>query len=332
MLHAVTDHAVTRALEIGFLYREGFGDVAVLSKIADLIETYSRARDPGEVVLRDMTPMRTVAGGKVRSAAFESPAPTPLPKESRAARVELWLPERHLEGAMCIVLASTAEEGFLRRRPLAKRLLADGIGSILLESPFYGTRRPRGQRGPVLRTVADQLAMSTAMVDEARALLTWAHRQGYFPGVTGYSQGGFMGAFASALVDFPSVCVPRAAGTHAAPVLTEWPLSRAVHWPSLAREAGSVAAARAQLRHWLRHVDLRLHAAPVAPELATVIIARHDRIFPPHTGMGLHAHWRGSELVMSDAGHLTSALVGSSVHTRAVVEAFRRARLFQRRA
>jgi hypothetical protein len=321
VLHAVTDHVVTRALDVGLLYRGGFGDRALLAEIGAWIESYTRGRPLGDVRLRDAVVARKVRGGHVRTATFRSPAATRLPSESRTARVEWWTPARH-HGAMCIVLASTGEEGFWRRQPLARRLLAEGIGSILLENPFYGTRRPRGQLGPVLRTVVDQLAMSTAMVDEARALLGWASDAGYFPGVTGYSLGGFMAAFAASLVDFPVVAVPRAAGTHAAPVLTEWPLSRAIAWAALTREAGSLAAAKRELAGHLRHVDVRLHPAPVDPGLATVLVARHDRIFPAHAGMGLHAHWRGSQLVMSDAGHITSLLLDADVHTRAIVDTF----------
>src|SRR4029078_2234243 len=108
-----------------------------------------------------------------------------------------------------------------------RRFLAEGVGATLLETPYYGSRRPHGQRGPVLRTVVDQFAMNTAMVDEARALLGWIRDGGRVAGVTGYSQGGFMAAFAAAFVDFPVVVVPRAAGTHAAPVLTGWDLRRA---------------------------------------------------------------------------------------------------------
>jgi hypothetical protein len=225
---------------------------------------------------------------------------------------------------MCIHLAATGDEGFLRRESFARRLLAAGIGSIVLENPFYGSRRPRGQYGPVLRTVLDQFAMSTAMVDEARALLGWLRRAGYVPGVTGYSLGGFMAAFAAAFVDFPVVVVPRAAGTSAAPVLTEWVLSRAVHWPSLARESGSVARARAELARYLSVVDLTRHPAPVAPELATVMVARHDRVFPHSTGVALHHHWPGSSLVVSNAGHVTS-FFEDAAHADAVVSGFRRA-------
>jgi hypothetical protein len=325
MVHSFADHALTYALKLGLLYKGGFGDRAVLERIVDSIETFTPARPAGEVVMRYEGRPKAVRGGEVRLASFVSPAPTPMPDECRTARVQLWSPTRDDVGATCILLASTGDEGFRWREGLARRLLAEGIGSIVLENPFYGSRRPHGQRGPILRTVVDQFAMNTAMVDEARALLGWIRRGGRTPGVTGYSQGGFMAAFAAAFVDFPVVAIPRAAGTQAAPVLTEWALRRAVHWPSLARESGGLEAARAELARHLSVVDLTRFPAPVAPDLATVMVARHDRVFPEHTGRALHRHWPGAELVVSNAGHVTSALLNDDAHVRAVVGTFRRA-------
>jgi hypothetical protein len=325
VLHSLADHALTYALKLGLLYRDGFGDRALLERITTSIATFTPARSAGDVVMRYAGPPKSVRGGEVRLASFESPAPTPMPAECRTARVQIWTPAREPSGAMCILLASTGDEGFRWREGLARKLLAQGIGSVILENPFYGSRRPHGQRGPVLRTVLDQFAMNTAMVDEARALLGWIRDAGRVAGVTGYSQGGFMAAFAAAFVDFPVVVVPRAAGTQAAPVLTEWALRRAVHWPSLARESGGMEKARAELAHHLSVVDLTRFPAPVAPELATVLVARHDRVFPEHTGRALHVHWAGSELVLSNASHVTSALLNEDVHARSVVSAFRRA-------
>lgn len=329
MVHSLADHALTCALKLGLLYREGFGDRAVLAHIVESIRTFTPARNAGDIVMRYEGKPKSVRGGEIRHASFASPAPTPMPAECRTARVQIWTPTRERgresQGAMCILLASTGDEGFRWREGLARRLLAQGIGSVILENPYYGSRRPRGQRGPVLRTVLDQFAMNTAMVDEARALLGWIRDAGRVPGVTGYSQGGFMAAFAAAFVDFPVVVVPRAAGTQAAPVLTEWALRRAVHWPSLARESGSVERARIDLATHLGVVDLTRFPPPVAPELATVLVARHDRVFPEHTGRALHEHWRGSELVVSNASHVTSALLNDDVHARAVIAAFGRA-------
>ena len=326
MIHSIADHAFTYALVVGPLYRGGFGDRTTLDRIIESIDTFTPARPAGDVMMRPDGRAKAVPGGELRYATFESPAPTPMPAECRTARVQIWTPTRHSSGAMCIHLAATGDEGFRRREGFAKRLLADGIGSIVLENPFYGTRRPNGQYGPMLRTVLDQFAMSTAMVDEARALLTWLRRAGYVAGVTGYSLGGFMAAFAAAFVDFPVVVVPRAAGTNAAPVLTEWVLSRAVHWPSLARESGSVDLAREDLARYLSFVDVSRFPPPVAPELATVMAARHDRVFPLSTGEALHRHWPGSHLVVSNAGHLTSVLFDAATHADAVVSGFQRAR------
>lgn len=325
MLHSIADHALTYALNVGLLYRSGFGDRATLDRIIESIVTFTPARPAGDVMMRPDGRPTSVPGGEVRFATFESPAPTPMPSECRTARVQIWTPARHASGAMCVHLAATGDEGFRRREGFARRLLAHGVGSIVLENPFYGSRRPRGQYGPILRTVLDQFAMSTAMVDEARALLGWLRRAGYVAGVTGYSLGGFMAAFAAAFVDFPVVVVPRAAGTNAAPVLTEWVLSRAVHWPSLARESGSVARARADLARYLSVVDVARFPPPAAPELATVMAARHDRVFPISTGIALHRHWPGSRLVVSNASHVTSVFLDDAAHTHAVLSGFRRA-------
>jgi hypothetical protein len=332
VIHSLADHAFTYALNLGLLYREGFGSRALLERIVASIETFTPARPAGDVVMRYEGRPKAIRNGEIRWATFESPAPTPMPAECRTARVQIWAPTRRCSGAMCILLAATGEEGFWHREALARKLLAEGIGSIILENPYYGSRRPRGQRGPVLRTVVDQFAMNTATVDEARALLGWIRDAGHVAGVTGYSQGGFMAAFAAAFVDFPVVVVPRAAGTQAAPVLTEWALRRAVHWPSLARESGGIAEARAELAQHLSVVDLTRHPPPVAPELATVLVARHDRVFPLRTGTALHRHWPGSELIVSNAGHVTSVFLNDDAHARAVVGAFRRAHVAEHAA
>ena len=117
----------------------------------------------------------------------------------------------------------------------------------------------------------------------------------------------------------------RAAGTQATPVMTEWALRRAIHWPALVREAGSLHAARAELSRCLDYVDVTRFPPPVAPELATVLVGKGDRIFPEESGRALHRHWPGAELVMTNGGHVTSAVLDETPHVDAIVSMFRRA-------
>ena len=62
----------------------------------------------------------------------------------------------------------------------------------------------------------------------------------------------------------------------------------------------------------------------MAPQLATILVARHDRFVPPEDGEALHRHWAGSHLEWSEAGHVTSLLMDGKDHARAIVEAFDR--------
>jgi hypothetical protein len=57
--------------------------------------------------------------------------------------------------------------------------LAQGIAAFVLESPFYGARRPAAQSGSKLRHVSDLLALGWATIFETIHLLHWMALQGY---------------------------------------------------------------------------------------------------------------------------------------------------------
>lgn len=72
--------------------------------------------------------------------------------------------------------------------PLLKE---DGIGALLLENPFYGSRKPKDQRRSQLNQVSDLLVMGLALILECHVLIGWLEREGLGPvGVTGLSMGG----------------------------------------------------------------------------------------------------------------------------------------------
>ncbi len=324
-IHAWADRAAATLLPRIKLYRAGFGDRRRLDDWVQEIAEYDRAIElPG---LRELGLERPRRRGslRIRRLRFASPAERRLPRESATIDAELLLPRTGAAEAACLMLAATAEEGFVRRRRFAAPLVAEGIAVLSMENPFYGSRRPKRQIGPVLRTVEEQFAMNLSTVDEARALLCWLRSEGFsHVGVSGYSQGGVMAAFAGALSTFPVACVPRGAGDRARTIFVESALSRSVDWAALARDAGGERSAREYFERCLEPVRISRHAPPLAPESAIIVAARHDGFVPATESRALHAHWPGSELRMLESGHVTLALLQAEQHRQAIRDAFAR--------
>mmetsp|Transcript_41408 Transcript_41408/g.123698 ORF Transcript_41408/g.123698 Transcript_41408/m.123698 type:complete len:101 (+) Transcript_41408:2498-2800(+) len=51
----------------------------------------------------------------------------------------------HPEPSLALMLAATGDQGFSRRLSLCAPLLRKGVSTMVLESPFYGARKPTGQ-------------------------------------------------------------------------------------------------------------------------------------------------------------------------------------------
>ena len=94
---------------------------------------------------------------------------------------------------VCCLNDSILSQAFWRRRhmtalPLLKN---EGIGALLLENPFYGSRKPKGQTRSQLNQVSDILVMGLALILECNILIGWLEREGLGPvGLTGISMGG----------------------------------------------------------------------------------------------------------------------------------------------
>ena len=149
---------LVRRIVISSMFGDGWGDQETFQKLLDLRTTYSRgissiftARTP-HVQLTELKSsskhVRTYLG------QFESPlereAPGLLPKESRNCRFHLVVPsdwEGVSERRVCLHYAATGDQTFWRRtRFLAQPLAKDyKIGSVILENPFYGSRKPEKQ-------------------------------------------------------------------------------------------------------------------------------------------------------------------------------------------
>ena len=332
-LHRLADDVFAAVLLGDPLYVDGFGDERALSAIVDAVRI-GKPQVPIDnlQIVWEESPT-CVHEARVRHGRFDSPAATLLPAESRVGQVELLTPGALSESArppVVLVLAATAEVGYARRRRLILPLVHHGIAALLLENPYYGPRRPADQRGTALRTVRDQFAMNLATVYEATALLHWLRRQGYeHTAISGYSQGGFMAAFAAVVTELPVAAVPLAAGSAALPVFTQGGLSRGIAWKTLAAQAGSLEAAHGRLCALLAEVDLKRFPAPQRADAAVLVAARHDRFVSAAEAEALHAHWPGSELRWREGSHVTEALFGQTAQRLAIGTALDRLRAQQ---
>lgn len=213
---------------------------------------------------------------------FTSPSASFLPPESRRARV-LYVPASPYmmptnPPPLVLLLPATGDHGFLRRFiSTSVGLRARGIASLILEGPFYGSRRPAGQRGALLDYVHQLPDLGRATIEESLALLRHFRERGFTgQAVTGISQGGLHAAMAASLCDW---CVPVVMGfaPHSAvPVFTEGVLSRAVDWNALGGDVQS-GMVREQLRRVFAVTDINNFPVREGGGRHVLVFARSDR-------------------------------------------------------
>lgn len=241
------------AIQAPKFFTKGWGDVRLLERIFKLMKQTNYPKGEswkcGDGSLIDQcygicrqSDIKLLGSGKngiadVFEYEFRSPLntilPGSLPKESEKVRFQLVIPHGWFNGRgnsnterrpLCIHLAGTGDHFYWRRRhfmalPLVKE---NDVASIIVENPFYGSRKPKGQNKSGLRHVSDLLVMGAALTFEVMALLNWCEKQGYGPlAVTGISMGGHMASISAAVWNKPIAIVPCLSWSTAAPVFTK---------------------------------------------------------------------------------------------------------------
>ncbi|WP_394825404.1 alpha/beta hydrolase family protein [Pendulispora albinea] len=306
------------------LFVNGWGDERVLASVLD---TEPFQSSPAAVAIAWDRPH--VARGVERTAGrFVSPN-TALPEPVRAGHVQRLRSARPRGGprTACVVLAGSREEGFALRQGIFGPLAREGIDLYLLENPYYGLRRPPGQRGASLGTVAEHVLMNLAIVDEARSLLATLREGGYEQiGVTGYSMGGFMAGLAASLTREPLAVAALAAGASPAPVFTRGLLAHSIDFTDLGGSAAGAEAARRRLASLFDRARLTHFPAPLHARSAILLACRRDGYVPRTETLALHAHWASSELRWVNAGHISALFTERHALRAAVRDAFARLR------
>ncbi|GLI69895.1 hypothetical protein VaNZ11_014551 [Volvox africanus] len=138
----------------------------------------------------------------------------------------------------CVVhLAATGDQTFGRRLRLGFPLLKDNVCALVLESPFYGARRPAAQRGSKLLRVSDLLTLGWATIAEGLNLLHWLQEEGYGAlGMCGLSMGGVHASMTAALFPGDVAVTPLLAPRSAAVAYCDGAMRAAMAWEPLLKE------------------------------------------------------------------------------------------------
>jgi hypothetical protein len=229
--------AHNRAIFPGGFFADGWGDLKLASELPGIIAAMPEELCDSSTIDLHLQDTISYDGVAIQQGRFESPLSLFLPTESKQVHFEVVLPPScKSPPPMVVVLPSTGEHGFSRQRtclsiPLAKN---HSIGSVILEGPFYGQRRPASQRGSKLRTVADLINLSRATIAESRVLLDWLKQRDFGPlALCGASMGGLHSMMTASVVPFTVGAVSWVGPPGPGPVFTHGLMSSSVNWQSL---------------------------------------------------------------------------------------------------
>lgn len=217
--------------------------------------------------------------------------------------------------ARCVVPPSWSERDFSMRERLFAPLVRQGVELWLLEGAYFGQRRPPGQKGEGIRSVAELLGMGLCGVMELRGMVAAARLETPSAPVvlSGFSMAGQFSAQVAATLTWEIPVVAMSPSDSPVAVFVEGPLSRAVDWNALEREGG-----RARLVPLLERFSVRALKPP--PSKKRVLLAsRHDGIVPPTAFERVAAHW-AVEARWLESGHLGAFMFNGPALRRAVLE------------
>ncbi|CAC5422803.1 Protein ABHD18 [Mytilus coruscus] len=187
---------------------------------------------------------------------FKKCVPGLMPKETEIARFQMVLPKewKSHHKPVCLQLAGTGDHYYWRRRTVVARplLKESGIASIILESPYYGLRKPKRQLRSSLHYTCDLFVMGGALMLESLVLFNWCERHGFGPlGVTGISMGGFMASLAASVYPKPISLIPCLSWTTASTVFTKGVMSESIPWKVLENQYSVDTVYADEIKHTL---------------------------------------------------------------------------------
>lgn len=335
-MQSLLDKAYSTLVNRDLFFTKGWGEMAGLEYILETEPSKLHLRPVRDISIH-WEPGKTEKGLTIRNGSFESPfvfeytngkskVVVTLPEEAKRAYVQLVLPKQvHSETPIVIHFAATGDQGFTRRRlTMAIPLAKIGIGSLILENPFYGRRKPKDQKGVMIQRFTEFLRMSRAATDEGVALLRYLKSRGHNTlGVTGISMGGYVALTASARSELEvavAACIPSHSGS---PVYIDGLISKICDWNTLQKELGdSKRDAKTFMKEILDCSDIRVFPKPKRPDAVVIVGARKDAYIPNYSTEIIKEHWQEANLRWVEHGHVGSFLFCAKDFRRAVVDSF----------
>lgn len=308
--HSYLDYAyynLGRALGRAKFFSGGLGDKNFLDTI-DYRLTNLGGFSQAPVILKKI--------GHHYEGRFLSPYSSVLPNESKWAYFKFF-PPKNLNKLSPIVIqtAATGDEGHENRLKGFKPLIKKGMGTLILEIPFYGLRRPAGQHAAFLKTYSDFWKMCLASIEEGILLSRWLYSQGYrHIGITGVSMGGNVVSLMSPQLDFPHALIPCIPSHSPAPVFLQGHLSGSVDWERLEAD---MRGARGYLRETMEICDIRRWNAPDS-KYTQLILAKHDGYIPKESSQIIIDHWAGVPNQWLETGHVGTVTLKARSYIAAI--------------
>ena len=309
------------------LFSGGWGDEKL---IYDLIQC-NKLEDLPRPINIHFTNQKKEKNVSIHEAYFENPFfEFPQPKNTKKVFLEIVVPKgkdlfkKRNDLPLVLIMPASGDEGFqYRKKKLAFPLAEKGIGSILIEIPFYGKRRPPTQELTHIQLVSDFLLMIYLSIQEGRSLLHSFYKNGFSHlGVTGLSMGGFAAGGIAASLPFPTATVCALAGNTIADTMAYGTCFENCIWESLTTNEGLAFAQKKLHRYFSLLANLEVLPPPPSLQSTLLINATNDTYIPAFNSNKLRRHWRGVEQILIPGGHFSTILQGTSHVVEGIEKAF----------
>ena len=291
------------------LFHKGWGSDAAIRSV---VQRFAR---PGSACAIDVeweSDWIEEGGHKKRFGRFQSPLYRDhLPEESRNVYFEFVLPCDVRDPAVVLVMPTTGEQGYRSREVIGRRLARLGIGSVMVEGPFMGARKPRTQIGTTLAHLSDFFLLCGASIEEGRALLTWLRESGFTNlTIAGVSKGGYIAAVAGSFVPFDVAIVTLVAPHSGKAVFIDGLTRLRCDWEAIRQTyPGSDHSAEHELNVLFDDTSLERIPQPGRGKVTISIGAYHDYFVPRQSYEVMENHWPSARWRWLAGGHVSSIVV-----------------------